>query len=237
MLLNFAHENFEQCVFFSFQRSFWPPEVPVFVTLDLMPGKKVLLNWFKCSLWHCVTNFFVGNIKTFYINVFIMNIWLWRLQGHLPRGIYLAQDCLNKDTLFSCVQTQILWEILTHLHISLPLSNSAPKLFIITAFDWCCRYAIFSSSISFWLPSIGIVYFYIEVRSMHPSLWCKKRITMNKLERGFESQIVNSSAYIDFKSNINAPNNLMRMEITAQPIIIIVILKTNGWQKINVHNL
>ena len=25
-----------------------------------------------------------------------------------------------------------------------------------------CRYAIFSSSISFWLPSIGIVYFYIE---------------------------------------------------------------------------
>ena len=27
----------------------------------------------------------------------------------------------------------------------------------------CCRYAIFSSSISFWLPSIGIVYFCIQV--------------------------------------------------------------------------
>ena len=54
-LLNRVHENYEHRVFFCFQRSFWPLEVPVFVTSDLMLGKTVLLNWFKCSLWHCVT--------------------------------------------------------------------------------------------------------------------------------------------------------------------------------------
>ena len=83
----------------------------------------------------------------------------------------------------------------------------------------CCRYAIFSSSISFWLPSIGIVYFYIEVGSIQEKgghlflalidYW----LTSHELPwKGLWKPIVNSSAYIDFKSSINAQNSsMMRM--------------------------
>ena len=93
---------------------------------------------------------------------------------------YIATKWFKNDTLFSfCAHSNPLgnFDTTKHIFASLHILHFASKLFIIIAIDWCCRYAMFSSSISFWLPSIGIVYFYIEVSSMHPPFQIKKRKT------------------------------------------------------------
>ena len=127
------------------------------------------------------------------------------------------------------------WQSKIYLFLSLYLFLLCNSL-IQTLYDcihWCYRYAIFSSSISFWLPSIGIVYFYIEVSSIRSitketfvlgnDYW---KPNMHWHERGFESPllIVNLCAYIDFKTN--AQNSLMKL-----------ILKTIGRSKMIGHNL
>ena len=123
--MNIVHEK---CIFFNFQRSFWPLEVPVFATLDLMLGETALfkrlismqmlsfmLLWWKCFIKDTKNIYFINFIlyTDFYWWYHILKDNLkWMYKENWER-IILQQNGFNNYTLFSCVLIQVLWEILT----------------------------------------------------------------------------------------------------------------------------